>query len=285
MSSSALPVPLRPRTRRALPAVLLAAALGTAGLPAAPATAEVPDGWRLVPAQGATSLRAGELGSGPVERTSARTAADGPVTATFLVSGDGPLDPAAQAAVERATGELSRTVSSGVPVRVVVRTGPLPEGVLATASPVTFALRDRRGADDRTDTLYPIALANALVGRDLDPQGADVQLVLSSSAPFWTGVEPAPAGRFDLTSAVLGQLAHGLGLLTTLRTEQAAGQPVPVITIAYGDDSGAQALAAISAATDGATYQTSDPGRILEVFLDAVGQRACLPACEPGAGR
>ena len=53
-----------------------------------------------------------------------------------------------------------------------------------------------------------------------------------------------------------------------------------MITIAYGDDSGAEALAAISAATDGATYRTSDPGRILEIFLDAVGQRACRPDCE-----
>jgi len=80
--------------------------------------------------------------------------------------------------------------------------------------------------------------------------------------------------------------AHGIGLdelLGTLRAEQASGRPVPVITIAYGDESGAEALAAISAATDGASYQTSDPGRILQVFLDAVGQRACRPTC--GAGR
>ena len=76
--------------------------------------------------------------------------------------------------------------------------------------------------------------------------------------------------------------SHGIGLdelLTTLRNEQSSGQPVPVITIAYGDESGAEALAAISAATDGATYRTSDPGRIRDIFLDAVGQRACRPKC------
>jgi Ca-activated chloride channel homolog len=73
-------------------------------------------------------------------------------------------------------------------------------------------------------------------------------------------------------------------LLTTLRSEQASGQAVPVITVAYGDHAGAEALTAISAATGGVTYQASDPGRIRDIFLDAVGQRACRPQCSPGTG-
>jgi Ca-activated chloride channel family protein len=82
--------------------------------------------------------------------------------------------------------------------------------------------------------------------------------------------------------------ADGIGLdqlLATLRSEQASsGQPVPVISIAYGDSAGAQSLAAISAATGGATYQSSDPGRIRDVFLDAVSQRACRPECPTATG-
>jgi hypothetical protein len=73
-------------------------------------------------------------------------------------------------------------------------------------------------------------------------------------------------------------------LLSTLRSEETSGQPVPVITIAYGDSAGAQSLAAISAATGGATYQASDPSRIRDIFLDAVGQRACRPDCPPVIG-
>jgi hypothetical protein len=75
---------------------------------------------------------------------------------------------------------------------------------------------------------------------------------------------------------------EGIGLdqlLSTLRSEGASGQPVPVITIAYGDSAGAESLAAISAATGGAAYQASDPSRIRDIFLDAVGQRACRPDC------
>jgi Mg-chelatase subunit ChlD len=80
--------------------------------------------------------------------------------------------------------------------------------------------------------------------------------------------------------------ADGIGLsrlLTTLRDEQASGRPVPVFTIAYGDGSGGTALAEISAATGGASYQVSDPSRIRDVFLDALGQRACRPQCRPTA--
>ena len=75
-------------------------------------------------------------------------------------------------------------------------------------------------------------------------------------------------------------------LLSTLQSEEASGQPVPVITIAYGDSvgAGAQSLAAISAATGGAAYQASDPSRIRDIFLDAVGQRACRPDCPPVGG-
>jgi Mg-chelatase subunit ChlD len=82
--------------------------------------------------------------------------------------------------------------------------------------------------------------------------------------------------------------ADGIGLdalLSTLRNEaQASGQPVPVISIAYGDGSGVAALQAISAATGGARYQVSDPSRIREIFLDAVGQRACRPDCGLATG-
>jgi Mg-chelatase subunit ChlD len=101
------------------------------------------------------------------------------------------------------------------------------------------------------------------------------------------GWDPARVNAVVLLTDGTDTDVHGIGLdelLSTLRSEQASGQPVPVVTIAYGDDSGAEALAAISAATDGANYRTSDPGRIQEIFLDAVGQRACRPQCGTGAG-
>lgn len=75
---------------------------------------------------------------------------------------------------------------------------------------------------------------------------------------------------------------HGITLnqlLGTLRRENDPHRPVPVITIGYGPDSDARVLARISRATGGAAYVARDPRGIREIFLDALGQRTCRPAC------
>jgi Mg-chelatase subunit ChlD len=74
-------------------------------------------------------------------------------------------------------------------------------------------------------------------------------------------------------------------LVRTLRAEQDPSRPVPVISIAYGSDPvAARALALISKVTGGATY-TARPQNIEQVFLDALGQRACRPLCSPASVR
>lgn len=70
-------------------------------------------------------------------------------------------------------------------------------------------------------------------------------------------------------------------LLGTLRSMRASTRPVPVITIGFGPDSDGSALASISAASGGAAYQASDVTALRRVFLDALGQRVCRPACAP----
>jgi hypothetical protein len=132
-----------------------------------------------------------------------------------------------------------------------------------------------------------LALAMAQLRPVPDGGTALYDTTLAAVRAVRAGWDPARVNAVILLTDGADTDAQGIGLdelLATLRSEQASGQPVPVITIAYGDDSGAEALAAISAATDGAAYQTSDPGRILDIFLDAVGQRACRPHCEPGTG-
>lgn len=68
-------------------------------------------------------------------------------------------------------------------------------------------------------------------------------------------------------------------LVATLTAERHAARPVPVITVAFGPDADAAALAAISRATGGASYRADDADQVLAVFLDAMGQRACRPDC------
>lgn len=75
-------------------------------------------------------------------------------------------------------------------------------------------------------------------------------------------------GRVDLTT-----------LLTQLRQVRDSDRPVPVITVAFGPQSDAWALAAISKASSGAAYHADSKADIRQIFLDALGQRGCRPDC------
>jgi hypothetical protein len=128
------------------------------------------------------------------------------------------------------------------------------------------------------------ALEQAMTALRAVPDGGTglYDTTLAAVRAVRAGWDPARVNAVVLLTDGDDTDADGIGLdqlLSTLRSEGASGQPVPVITIAYGDSAGAESLAAISAATGGATYQASDPTRIRDVFLDAVGQRACRPAC------
>lgn len=68
-------------------------------------------------------------------------------------------------------------------------------------------------------------------------------------------------------------------VVDTLKSEQTRDRPIPVITIAFGPDADRAAMTAISTATGGAAYRATSPDQIHQVFLDAVGQRACRPDC------
>jgi Ca-activated chloride channel family protein len=133
------------------------------------------------------------------------------------------------------------------------------------------------------------ALGEALAGLQPVPDGGTAlyETTLAAVRAVRAAWDPARVNAVVLLSD--GEdTDDGIGLdelLTTLRQEQADGRAVPVITIAYGTDAGAIPLAAISEATYGASYRTTDPSRIRDVFLDALGQRACRPQCPPSPGR
>ena len=74
----------------------------------------------------------------------------------------------------------------------------------------------------------------------------------------------------------------GIGLETlvrTLRAEFDPAQPVPIITIGMGPDANMRALRRISETTGGKAYSALDPNDIETVFLDAMIERRCRPAC------
>ncbi len=252
------PSPRLARTRpsRALPAAaLLALSLGASALPALPAAAQE---------------------SAPASR--------------FTVTYSG-VDAATQAAVERATAVLGASLASVVPVTVAVDRAPLPQGVLVTATPGTYAVRDPDGTYDPTDTLYPVALANALAGRDVDPGRPDVTVSLSSTAPFSTGAGAPAVGTYDLTSAVLHELVHAVGLTASLREEAGfgywgvTGDPVGPTPVVYDRFlvNATSADAATSSPVLRRSIGTRELGEALEapVYWDGPQARAALAGARP----
>ena len=68
-------------------------------------------------------------------------------------------------------------------------------------------------------------------------------------------------------------------LVALLTAQRQSARPVPVITIAFGPESDDAALAAISTASGGTAYHADKAEQVQQIFLDAVGQRACRPNC------
>ncbi len=116
-------------------------------------------------------------------------------------------------------------VDSAAQIRVGAKFDPLScnstSAVLGSAGPVSIA-RDFAGAPV-PNTWFPMALANALYGSDLDPGRDDISATFNSSigttCPFprvwYYGLDASPPGsQIDFVAVVLHELGHGLGFLT-----------------------------------------------------------------------
>lgn len=124
------------------------------------------------------------------------------------------------------------------------------------------ALSGIRAVHDGGTGLYDTALAAVrAVRKDWDPARVNSVVLLTD------GHNDDPDG-ISLDQVV-----------ATLRAENDPSHPVFLITIAYGADSDRAALTAMSRATGAEMYVASDPRRIREVMLDAIGRRACRPNC------
>lgn len=93
--------------------------------------------------------------------------------------------------------------------------------ILGSAGP-TSAIRDFPGAL-LPNTWYPIALANAIAGSDLNGSTPEIQAVFNSdvdnssvlgSTDWYYGLDGNPGNDVDLLTVVLHELAHGLGFLS-----------------------------------------------------------------------
>ena len=134
--------------------------------------------------------------------------------------------------IQAAVDVWSENFSSTVPINININWGRSTSySVLASASAKkNFA--NFIGAPDKT-LYYPSALANALSGKDLDPNAAEMEITINSSAPWYYGIDGnCPARSYDLVSVILHEMAHGLGFISGTYYDEFSGfgrvdQPTP----------------------------------------------------------
>jgi ABC-type Fe3+ transport system substrate-binding protein len=68
-------------------------------------------------------------------------------------------------------------------------------------------------------------------------------------------------------------------LLERLRAESDPQHPLQVIIVAFGPDVDLAPMQQIARVTNGSTYSATDPGQIVNVFMEAIGRRLCTPNC------
>lgn len=124
----------------------------------------------------------------------------------------------AQAATRFAAGIWGSYLVSEVPIVVDIDWEDRDdERLLASAGPATL-FRDFTGSEP--DTWYPVALAEAIAGRDLnDAEDADIVVNANSTANWYFGTDGnTPRREIDLVSVMLHELGHGLGFLSSVDT-------------------------------------------------------------------
>ena len=138
----------------------------------------------------------------------------------------------AREAVQAAVDTWAANFASTVPVSVnVTWSKASSEGILAAASSKNN-YANFTGAPDKT-LYYASALANALAGKDLDPVSPEIEITISSDAPWYLGVDgKCPPRSYDLQSVILHEMAHGLGFISGNYYDELSGlgrilQPTP----------------------------------------------------------
>lgn len=131
--------------------------------------------------------------------------------------------------------------ASSVPITIDATWGRSASyGVLGSARPGNY-YSEFDGAPDQT-LWYPSALANALAGKDLDPDNPEMVIQVNSVANWDTRNDGAPSKtEYDLESVFLHEMGHGLGFLSTDSYDKFFGygsieQPTPYDAYAQTSD-------------------------------------------------
>lgn len=169
-------------------------------------------------------------------------------TANIVVNYTGPWTPEARAAFDYAVAIWENLLVSSVTIEVDAgwRTD-WPSNVLGGAGPTDLYANFPNAS--QSNTWYPVAIANARAGADLNGGDAEIVAEFNQNFPAWyfgTNGNPSPS-QYDFVSVVLHELGHGLGFVGSMRVIGGVGSwgwgsAYPFIYDRYTETGGGQAL-------------------------------------------
>ena len=123
--------------------------------------------------------------------------------------------PEGQAAFQRAVDIWAALLLTTVPIEIEATFDRLEDSdTLANVRAATFFKRE-------SEPWLPVALANQIEGRDLDPEDPDIKASFSSSANWYFGLDgKPPINRYDFVSVVLHEIGHGLGIIDSFYIDE-----------------------------------------------------------------
>nr|CAA6829073.1 MAG: Type IV fimbrial biogenesis protein PilY1 [uncultured Thiotrichaceae bacterium] len=145
-------------------------------------------------------------------------AASATFTVNFLNSGNtdatgqvcGTFPNSVQAVFTAAANIWGSILQSSVPISIDACWASFSGNVLGYAGS-QHSTKDFSGAPIE-GTWYPIALANALAGSDLQPNQSDIFATFNSNFSWYYGIDGStPSSQQDLLSVILHEIGHGLG--------------------------------------------------------------------------
>ncbi|MFZ5785749.1 MAG: InlB B-repeat-containing protein, partial [Acidobacteriota bacterium] len=151
---------------------------------------------------------------------------------------------AAQTAMNYAASIWATLVNSNVPIVINACWADLELGILGYSGAAAF-YRNFTGAPV-ADTWYPVSLANARYGSDLDPANPDIRISYNKyyyeNGTLYLGTDGNPGdGQLDFVTIVLHEITHGLGFLGSMDVEGSLGSwgggtPYPIAYDRFGED-------------------------------------------------
>lgn len=134
-----------------------------------------------------------------------------------------PADNLARNALEYAVAIWETELISSVPIRMRAEWRALESGVLGQA--IWGSAYANFGGEQHINTFYPVALAEKIAGREINAANEpDILATFSSSASWYYGTDGnTPAGKMDMVTIALHEIAHGLGFTDTYDVKEGQG--------------------------------------------------------------